>query len=62
MAEEKHKTTADMVKTMRQIRDEINDEIKDMVFEEERAYLDQLLALKTSEQSQRPTSASKSRK
>ena len=60
MAEKKHKTTADMVKTMRQIRDEFNDEIKHMTFEEERAYLDQLLALKTGKQSQRPTSASKS--
>lgn len=39
----KNKKTTDMVKTMRQIRDEISNEIKDMTFEEERAYLDKLL-------------------
>lgn len=45
----KHKTSAHMVKTMRQIRDEINNEIKDMTFEEERAYLNKLLASRTKE-------------
>lgn len=42
----KYKTTNDMVKAMRKIRDEINNEIKNMNFEEERAYLNKLLALK----------------
>ncbi len=32
-----------MVKAMRDIRDKISSEIKDMTFEEERAYLDKLL-------------------
>ncbi len=32
-----------MVKTMRAIREEISKEIKEMTFEEERAYLDKLL-------------------
>jgi len=40
-------TTVGMVKTMRQIRDEISNEIKDMTFEEEKAYLNQLLASRT---------------
>ncbi len=31
---------------LRKIRDEISNEIKDMTFEEERAYLDKLLAEK----------------
>ena len=31
------------VQSMRKIRDEISDEIKDMSFEEERAFLDRLL-------------------
>jgi hypothetical protein len=39
----KHKTTSGMVKAMREIRDKISNEIKDMSFEEERAYLDKLL-------------------
>ncbi len=34
----------DVVKNLRKIRDEISSEIKDMTFEEERAYLDKLLA------------------
>ncbi len=33
----------DVVKNLRKIRDEISSEIKDMTFEEERAYLDKLL-------------------
>ena len=36
-------TTDGMVKTMRAIREEISKEIKEMTFEEERAYLDHLL-------------------
>jgi hypothetical protein len=38
-----------MVKTMRLIREEISNEIKDMTYAEERAYIDQLLSLKTIE-------------
>jgi len=37
-------TQQDVVKNLRKIRDEISSEIKDMTFEEERAYLDKLLA------------------
>ncbi len=36
--------TSNVVQELRNIRDEISKEIKDMTFEEERAYLDQLLA------------------
>lgn len=36
--------TFDAIKTMRQIRDDISLEIKDMTYTEERAYLDELLA------------------
>ena len=54
-----HKTTTGMVKAMRKIREEISIEIKDMSFEEERAYLNKLLAPKT--QNQRPTSPSKNK-
>jgi hypothetical protein len=35
-----------LVHDIRKIRDEISNEIKDMTFEEERAYLDKLLAEK----------------
>ena len=42
----KHKTPSGMVKAMREIRDKISNEIKDMTFEEERAYLDKLLKSK----------------
>lgn len=35
-----------MVQNLRSIRDQISHEIKDMTFEQERAYLDQLLAEK----------------
>jgi hypothetical protein len=38
-----NKPTDNMVQTMRQIRDEINYEIKDMTFAEERAFLDKIL-------------------
>ena len=34
----------DIVKNLRKIRDEISIEIKDLTFEQERAYLDKLLA------------------
>lgn len=36
-----------LVKDMRKIRDQISNEIKDMTFEQERIYLDKLLADKT---------------
>ena len=35
-----------LVQDFRKIRDQINNEIKDMTFEQERAYLDKLLAEK----------------
>lgn len=35
-----------VVKNLRKIRDQISNEIKDMTFEEERAYLDKLLSEK----------------
>jgi len=38
-----YKKATNMVQTIRQIRDEISNEIKDMSFAEERAYLDNLL-------------------
>lgn len=37
-------TQHDLVKDLRKIRDQISNEIKDMTFEQERAYLDKLLA------------------
>lgn len=37
-------TEPDVVKNLRKIRDQISNEIKDMTFEEERVYLDKLLA------------------
>lgn len=37
------KPVANMVQSMRQIREEISNEIKDMTFAEERAFLDKLL-------------------
>ena len=37
-------TQQDLVKDLRKIRDQISNEIKDMTFEQERAYLDKLLA------------------
>lgn len=36
----------DLLQELRNIRDQISNEIKDMTFEEERAYLDKLLAEK----------------
>lgn len=41
-----YNTQQDVVKELRKIRDQISNEIKDMSFEEERAYLDKLLAEK----------------
>jgi hypothetical protein len=41
-----------MVQDMRKIRDQINNEIKDMTFEQERAYLDKLLSIKTKDSDQ----------
>ncbi len=38
-----HNTQQNVVKDLRKIRDQISNEIKDMTFEEERAYLDKLL-------------------
>jgi hypothetical protein len=39
-----HNTQTDLVKDLRKIRDQISNEIKDMTFEQERVYLDKLLA------------------
>ncbi|MDQ2862381.1 MAG: hypothetical protein M3R50_01810 [Bacteroidota bacterium] len=39
-----YNTQPNLVKDLRKIRDKISSEIKDMTFEEERAYLDKLLA------------------
>lgn len=36
-------TQQDVVKNLRKIRDEISSKIKDMTFEEQRAYLDKIL-------------------
>ncbi len=44
MTTKTHNTQQDMVKDLRKIRDQISNEIKDMTFEQERAYLDKLLA------------------
>lgn len=48
-----HNAQQGLVKDLRKIRDQISDEIKDMTFEEERTYLDKLLAER--ERSLRPT-------
>ena len=39
-----YKTEKGLVKNLRKIRDELSAEIKNMTFEQERAYLDKLLA------------------
>lgn len=44
MTTQTYNTQQDWVQEMRKIRDQISSEIKDMTFEEERAYLDKLLA------------------
>ena len=46
MTTQTYNTQEDVVKDLRKIRDQISCEIKDMTFEEERAYLDKLLAVK----------------
>ena len=46
MTTQTYSVEKDVVKDLRKIRDEISSEIKDMTFEEERAYLDKLLANK----------------
>ncbi len=44
MTPQTNNTQPDLVKDLRRIRDQISSEIKDMTFEEEREYLDKLLA------------------
>ncbi len=44
MTTQTHNTEQDVVKDLRKIRDQISNEIKEMTFTEERAYLDKLLA------------------
>lgn len=44
MKTQTYKTDQDVVKNLRKIRDEISSEISSMTFEQERAYLDKLLA------------------
>lgn len=44
MTTQTYNTQQNVVKDLREIRDQISSEIKDMSFEEERAYLDKLLA------------------
>jgi hypothetical protein len=44
MTTQTHNTQQDIVKNLRKIRDEISNEIKDMTFQQEREYLDKLLA------------------
>jgi len=57
--EAKYKTTTNIVKAMREIRDEINFEIQDLTFEEERAYLNQLLASKVNNENKTRVSGQK---
>lgn len=44
MTTQTYNTQENLVKDLRKIRDQISNEIKDMTFEQERAYLDKLLA------------------
>ncbi len=44
MTTQAYNTEQNVVKDLRKIREQISNEIKDMSFEEERAYLDKLLA------------------
>lgn len=53
-----HNIEQDVVKNLRKIRDEISSEIKDMTFEQERAYLDKLLADKDKSAHNRVTQGS----
>ena len=55
-------TEKDVVKNLRLIRDQISLEIKEMTFEQERAYLDQLLANKTNTSTQDDISRSENNK
>ena len=43
MTTKTNKPDVNMVQSMRQIRDELSNEIKDMTFAEERAFLDRIL-------------------
>ena len=51
-------TEQDVVKNLRKIRDQISNEIKDMTFKQERAYLDKLLADKEKYASKKSIAAS----
>lgn len=51
MKTQTYKTHTGVVKNLRNIRDEISTEIKDMTFEQERAYLNKLLTDKTKSES-----------
>jgi hypothetical protein len=53
MTTQTYNTQQDLVQELRKIRDQISNEIKDMTFEEERAYLDKLLADKEKASSNR---------
>jgi len=44
MTTQTHNTQQGVVRNLRKIRDQVSNEIKDMTFEQERAYLDKLLA------------------
>jgi hypothetical protein len=44
MTTQTYNTQQDVVKELRRIREQISNEIKDMTFEEERAFLDKLLS------------------
>ena len=44
MKTQTYNTADNIVKDLREIRENISNEIKDMTFEQERAYLDKLLA------------------
>lgn len=46
MTKQTYNTQQNMVQELRKIRDQISNEIKEMTFEEERAYLDKLLTAK----------------
>lgn len=58
MTTQTHNTQQDLVKDLRKIRDQISNEIKDMTFKEERAYLDKLLADKEKYTPKKSTDAS----
>ncbi|MEX8546118.1 MAG: hypothetical protein V5804_00835 [Mucilaginibacter sp.] len=55
-----NQTIEGLVKQMRVIRDQISNEIKDMTFEEERAFLDKLLSDKINENSSNQIKSNKS--